>query len=86
MLRFTPEAAASVCPNDAGGEIHRHARLLVRFLPSGHRHAAVSVQTSLRFYPSEADLWEWLSAQDNKQGYLKGLIRADMVREKNSRS
>ena len=35
-------------------------------------------QTSLRFYPSEADLWAWLNAQDNKQGYLKSLIRADM--------
>lgn len=35
-------------------------------------------QTSLRFYPSEADLWEWLCAQENKQGYLKGLIRADL--------
>lgn len=35
-------------------------------------------QTSLRFYPSEADLWEWLCAQENKQGYLKGLIRGDL--------
>lgn len=35
-------------------------------------------QTSLRFYPTEADLWEWLDSKENKQGYLKSLIRADM--------
>lgn len=37
-------------------------------------------QIALRFYPSESDLWEWLQAQDNKQGYLKGLVRADMAK------
>ena len=37
-------------------------------------------QIALRFYPAEADLWEWLQAQDNKQGYLKGLVRADMAK------
>ena len=39
-------------------------------------------QTSLRFYPSETELWEWLCAQENKQGYLKSLIRADMEARK----
>lgn len=37
-------------------------------------------QTSLRFYPAEADLWKWLDSKENKQGYLKSLIRADMER------
>lgn len=32
------------------------------------------------FYPSEADLIEQLEKQPNKQGYIKGLIRADMER------
>ena len=35
-------------------------------------------QTTLRFYPKERDLWDWLGAQENKAGYLKALIRADM--------
>lgn len=39
-------------------------------------------QTSLRFYPAEIDLWEWLDSKENKQGYLKSLIRADMERER----
>ena len=39
-------------------------------------------QTSLRFYPAETDLWEWLDSKENKQGYLKSLIRADMEHER----
>ena len=27
-------------------------------------------QLTTRFYPAEADLWEWLSVQSNKQGYI----------------
>ncbi|WP_072500610.1 hypothetical protein [Olsenella phocaeensis] len=33
-----------------------------------------------RFYPADADLWEWLCAQPNKAGYIKRLIREDMER------
>ena len=33
------------------------------------------------FSPAEADLWEHIQGQPNKQGYIKSLIRADM--EKN---
>ena len=36
---------------------------------------------TLDFYPSETDLIEQVEKQPNKQGYIKGLIRADM--EKN---
>lgn len=36
-------------------------------------------QLTTRFYPAEAELWEWLSAQPNKQGYIKRLIREDMA-------
>lgn len=32
------------------------------------------------FYPSEDDLIEQVEKQPNKQGYIKGLIRADMER------
>lgn len=39
-------------------------------------------QTSLRFYPAERDLWDWLNAQENKAGYMKDLIRADMERRR----
>lgn len=30
------------------------------------------------FYPPDADLWEYIQAQPNKQGYIKSLIRKDM--------
>ena len=30
--------------------------------------------------PKEANLWEHIQQQPNKQGYIKGLIRADMER------
>lgn len=32
------------------------------------------------FSPKEAELWEHIQNQPNKQGYIKGLIRADMDR------
>lgn len=35
-------------------------------------------QVAVRLYPTEEDLWAWLSAQENKAGYIKDLIRADM--------
>lgn len=35
---------------------------------------------TLDFYPSEAALIERVESQPNKQGYIKGLIRADMER------
>lgn len=31
----------------------------------------------VEFYPADTDLWEHLQAQENKQGYIKQLIRAD---------
>lgn len=34
------------------------------------------------FPPSDADLWEQLNSQPNKQGYIKELIRADMEKRK----
>lgn len=38
-------------------------------------------QVAVRFYPAEADIWEWLSGKENKAGYIKELVRADMERE-----
>ena len=34
------------------------------------------------FPPANEDLWEHLSKQPNKQGYIKALIRADMEKDK----
>lgn len=33
---------------------------------------------SMRFFPSEEELWEHLEAQPRKTEYVKALIRADM--------
>lgn len=35
----------------------------------------------VEFYPTEADLWEHINKQDNKQGYIKSLVRRDMKGE-----
>ena len=35
-------------------------------------------QFCLRFYPAETDMWTFLSEQENKQGFLKGLISREM--------
>ena len=43
------------------------------------RYARKNVkQVGLKFYPSESDLYEWVKSQENVQGYVKALIRADM--------
>lgn len=34
----------------------------------------------LRFYPSDAELFAWFDAKENKAAYLKDLIREDMER------
>lgn len=33
---------------------------------------------TIRFFPSEMELWDHIQSQDNKQGYIKSLIRKDM--------
>ena len=30
------------------------------------------------FYPADEELWDHVQSQDNKQGYIKSLIRADI--------
>lgn len=35
-------------------------------------------QFCLRFYPAEEEIWSFLSAQENKQGFLKNLISREM--------
>lgn len=35
-------------------------------------------QTTVRFYPSEQAIWEYLKTKENKAGYIKELIKADM--------
>ena len=48
---------------------------------ASRRYVAEKVKrTDLRFYQSEADIWEHLMAQGNRQGYIKRLIREDMER------
>lgn len=34
------------------------------------------------FSPKETELWDHIQGQPNKQGYIKGLIRADMENKK----
>ena len=34
------------------------------------------------FYPSEEEIWNKVQAQDNKQRYIKDLIRADLEKGK----
>lgn len=41
-----------------------------------------SVKTyTLKFFPGDADLYEWLQQQENKAQYLKDLMREDMESE-----
>lgn len=35
----------------------------------------------VEFYATDTELWEKLQAQENKQGYIKDLIRRDMLGE-----
>ncbi len=35
-------------------------------------------QFCLRFYSAEEEIWSFLSAQENKQGFLKDLISREM--------
>ena len=32
------------------------------------------------FYPADEELWNHVQQQDNKQGYIKDLIRADIAK------
>ena len=34
------------------------------------------------FSPAEAELWQHINKQDNKQGYIKSLVRGDMKKGK----
>ena len=36
---------------------------------------------NLRFGPPEMDVYDYLSTLDNKSGYIKDLIRADMKKQ-----
>ena len=36
---------------------------------------------TVSFYPSDADVWEYVCSLENKQGYIRDLIRADMERK-----
>ena len=35
-------------------------------------------QFCLRFYPAEAEIWAFLSKHENRQGFIKELIRREM--------
>lgn len=37
-------------------------------------------QISVRFYPNEQDIYEHVKAQENVAGYIKELIRQDLLR------
>lgn len=47
------------------------------------KYAKVNVkQVGIKFYPAETDLYEWTKAQENVQGCVKALIRADMEKSR----
>lgn len=51
-----------------------------------HKKAAKKYKAKVKritvdFYPTEADLFEYLQSQEKKQTYIKDLIRADMERK-----
>lgn len=35
-------------------------------------------QQVVKFYPADEDIYQYLQQQENKMGYIKALIRADM--------
>lgn len=35
-------------------------------------------QVCLRFYPADSEIWAYLRTQDNRQGFIKGLIHREM--------
>lgn len=35
-------------------------------------------QVCLRFYPADSAMWAYLGTQDNRQGFIKGLIQREM--------
>ncbi len=39
---------------------------------------------TIKFYPAEMQLWEHLQTQENKQGYIKDLIRQDVTHKNNA--
>lgn len=42
------------------------------------KYLAKGKRLTVDFYPTEADLIAHIESQENKQGYIKALIRADM--------
>ena len=46
------------------------------------KYKAKVKRITIDFYPSEAALWEHITQQENKQGYIKDLIRQDMNKDK----
>ena len=45
------------------------------------KYNAKRQRLTLDFYPTESDLLEHINKQENKQGYIKDLIRKDMKGE-----
>lgn len=47
------------------------------------RYVKNNVHTlSVRFFPKDKDLWEWIATQDNKQEYMRELVRQDMEKRR----
>lgn len=38
-------------------------------------------QIGLRFFPADMDLYDHIKSQENVNGYIKGLVRADMEKQ-----
>lgn len=46
------------------------------------KYKAKVKRLTVDFPPSDSELWDHIQGQLNKQGYIKGLIRADIERNK----
>lgn len=45
-----------------------------------NKYNAQRKRIALDFGPTESDLWEHINQQENKQGYIKDIIRKDMIK------
>ena len=50
------------------------------------KYKAKTKRFTVDFPPSDAELFDHLNKQPNKQGYIKALIRADMEKQEKQKS
>jgi hypothetical protein len=66
LLSFTVKEASTMVSQSQKDAVKKYKKKVNRF--------------SIEFYPTDNELWDWLNEQPNKQGYIKSLILADLVK------